>query len=46
VSSNHALALINAGGTTKELLALAGMVAAAVQQRFGIALEREPVVVG
>jgi UDP-N-acetylmuramate dehydrogenase len=44
ISVNHALALVNYGGTTSALLALAGRIQAAVQERFGIVLEREPVV--
>src|SRR5206468_1611901 len=45
-SSNHALALVNHGGTTGELLALAESIERGVYDRFGIRLEREPVVVG
>ena len=45
ISSNHALALVNHGGTTAELLALAESIERAVYDRFGIRLEREPVVV-
>jgi len=44
ISSAHALALIHhGGGTTSELLALAAEVRAAVLDRFGVELEREPV---
>jgi len=47
VSSAHALALVHhGGGTTRELLALAERVVAAVEQRFGVRLEREPVMLG
>lgn len=47
VSSRHTLALINRGGATAaEILALADRIASAVQDRFGILLEREPVLVG
>ena len=46
ISSNHALALVNHGGTTGELLALAESIERGVYDRFGIRLEREPVVVG
>ena len=47
ISSRHTLALINRGGATaREIMDLAGSVAAAVRGRFGIALEMEPVVVG
>jgi UDP-N-acetylmuramate dehydrogenase len=46
ISSNHSLALINCGGgTTRELLELAGEIQLRVFERFGIRLEREPVVV-
>ena len=45
VSRRHALALVNRGGTTAELLALAGEIERAVHSRFGIQLEREPVIV-
>ena len=45
ISSNHALALINQSGTTKELLSLAASIEEAVFKTFGIALEREAVVV-
>jgi len=46
VSAKHALALVNVGGTTADLLALATEIERAVHERFGIRLEREPVVVG
>jgi len=45
ISSRHALALVNLGGTTTQLLALAEAIEGAVLQKFGIRLEREPVVV-
>ena len=45
ISPHHALALVNYGGTTKELLALAEKIQTAVKKKFGIELEREPVVV-
>ena len=45
ISSNHALALVNYGGTTAELLALADEIQEAVRTRFGILLEREPIVI-
>src|SRR2546425_5228407 len=45
ISTHHALALVNHGGTTTELLALAQSIERAVHERFGILLEREPVVV-
>jgi UDP-N-acetylmuramate dehydrogenase len=47
VSSRHTLALVNRGGTTAaEILALASQIATAVERRFGIRLEMEPVMVG
>ena len=47
ISTKHTLALVNRGGaTTSELLALAHEIAAGVQDRFGIALHPEPVLVG
>jgi len=46
ISTRHALALVNHGGTTAELLALAQSIERAVYERFGVRLEREPVVVG
>lgn len=45
VSTKHALALVNRGGTTKELLALATEIQDAVSRLFGIFLSIEPVVV-
>jgi UDP-N-acetylmuramate dehydrogenase len=45
ISDHHALALVNRGGTTRELLALAGDIESAVFARFGLSLQREPVVV-
>jgi UDP-N-acetylmuramate dehydrogenase len=47
LSTKHPLALTNRGGaTTVELLALARTVREGVQQRFGVTLENEPVLVG
>jgi UDP-N-acetylmuramate dehydrogenase len=47
ISSRHTLALINRGGArADEILALAQKIAAAVQERFGIQLEMEPVMLG
>jgi UDP-N-acetylmuramate dehydrogenase len=47
ISSRHTLALINRGGASAEvILALAEKIAGAVEARFGIRLEREPVLVG
>ena len=46
VHPNQALVLINAGGATgAEVLTLAQKIAQDVEQRFGVILEREPVVV-
>jgi UDP-N-acetylmuramate dehydrogenase len=47
ISSRHTLALINrGGGRAAEILALAGQISSAVEGRFGIRLEMEPVMVG
>lgn len=47
ISSRHTLALVNRGGATAgEILALAEKISAAVEARFGIRLEREPVSLG
>ena len=47
ISSRHTLALINRGGATAaEICALAARIAEAVEERFGIRLEMEPVMVG
>jgi len=47
ISSRHTLALINRGGATAEaILALAHLIAAAVDARFDIRLEMEPVMAG
>jgi UDP-N-acetylmuramate dehydrogenase len=51
ISSRHTLALVNKGNdrngaTAKEILALAEKIAAAVEARFGIRLEMEPMMVG
>jgi UDP-N-acetylmuramate dehydrogenase len=47
VSSRHTLALINRGGATaSDILALARQIDSAVSERFGIALEMEPVMLG
>lgn len=45
ISENHALALVNYGGSTRELLLLAGEIQARVREKFGVTLEREPVLV-
>ena len=47
ISSKHTLALVNRGGaTTAELISLAREIAAGVQDRFGVRLHPEPVLVG
>jgi len=46
ISTHHALALVNRGGTTAQLLALAEDIERAVFEKFGVRLEREAVVVG
>ena len=45
ISAHHALALVNYGGTTAELLELAREISHRVSENFGIELEREPVLV-
>lgn len=45
ISSRHTLALVNSGTTTRELLDLAAEIRTGVHRKFGITLEREPVVV-
>ena len=47
ISSKHTLALTNAGGaSTRDLIGLAGQIAAGVRSVFGIELAHEPVLVG
>jgi UDP-N-acetylmuramate dehydrogenase len=46
VHEHQALVLVNFGGTGTELLALAGSIQDAVQERFSIALEIEPRIYG
>ncbi|MFZ1086773.1 MAG: UDP-N-acetylmuramate dehydrogenase [Terracidiphilus sp.] len=47
VSSRHTLALTNRGGATAaEVMVLARKITAAVEERFGVHLEMEPVMVG
>jgi UDP-N-acetylmuramate dehydrogenase len=47
VSSRHTLALVNRGGASAaDVLALAEQIRTAVEARFGIRLELEPVLVG
>ena len=45
ISTKHALALVNRGGSAADLLALASAIEEAVWRRFGIRLEREPEVI-
>jgi UDP-N-acetylmuramate dehydrogenase len=47
ISSRHTLALVNLGGATAvELIALRDAVATAVQDKFAVQLEQEPVMLG
>jgi UDP-N-acetylmuramate dehydrogenase len=47
ISSRHTLALVNRGSATAQnILALAAQIADAVEGRFGVRLEREPVLLG
>jgi len=47
ISTKHALAITNRGGaTSKEIVALAREVKAAVEKRFGVSLSAEPILVG
>ena len=45
ISRKHALALVNRGGTTQELLALARSIQERVEGAFGVRLEPEPIIV-
>ncbi|MEK7557254.1 MAG: UDP-N-acetylmuramate dehydrogenase [Patescibacteria group bacterium] len=45
ISANHNLALVNYGGTARELLSFADEIVTAVRKNFGVVLKREPVVV-
>lgn len=45
ISDHHALAIVNRGGTTADVAALASAIASEVERKFGIRLEREPVMV-
>ncbi|HSX24746.1 MAG TPA: UDP-N-acetylmuramate dehydrogenase [Candidatus Andersenbacteria bacterium] len=45
ISEHHSLALVNHGGTTKELLGFAQQIQCVVKEKFGINLEMEPIVV-
>lgn len=44
ISKNHSLALVNRGGTTQEILALAEEIQDTVQAKFSVKLEMEPIV--
>ena len=46
LSSKHTLALTNRGGTTADLLALAGQIQSGVRERFGVTLHPEPLLIG
>lgn len=46
ISKKHALALVNRGGTTAELLALAQEIQLGVRAAFGVELAPEPIIVG
>jgi UDP-N-acetylmuramate dehydrogenase len=47
ISSRHTLALVNRGGASaSEVLALSQKIAARVEEKFGVRLEREPVYLG
>jgi UDP-N-acetylmuramate dehydrogenase len=47
ISNKHALALVNGGGATAaELLALAAEIEDGVRDKMGVALQREPILVG
>jgi UDP-N-acetylmuramate dehydrogenase len=44
VSTKHALALVNHGGTAADLLLLAETIVRRVYEVFGVSLEKEPVI--
>lgn len=46
ISSKHALALVNRGGTTRDLLHVASLVRQKVREKFGIELHPEPILWG
>jgi UDP-N-acetylmuramate dehydrogenase len=46
ISKKHALALVNRGGNTSELLRLERAIQQGVKETFGVALSREPILVG
>jgi UDP-N-acetylmuramate dehydrogenase len=45
ISEHHALAIVNRGGSTSDVMALAGKIQEQVYRKFGIRLQKEPVVV-
>ncbi len=45
ISERHTLALVNRGGTARDLLALAEEIRVGVARRFGVQLQPEPVIV-
>jgi len=45
ISSNHSLAIINCGGTTRDVLLLAANIESEVFKKFQIKLQKEPVVI-
>lgn len=46
ISGKHTLALVNRGGTTADLLALAAQIRDGVDAAFGVRLEPEPMLIG
>ena len=46
ISKKHALALVNRGGATSDLLRLEASIFHRVMDRFGVRLQREPIFVG
>ncbi len=46
ISGKHTLALVNRGGTTADLLALAAQIRDGVQAAFAVTLEPEPMLIG
>ena len=47
ISTKHTLALVNRGGATaSEMVALAAQIRSAVEKKFGVVLQTEPVLVG
>jgi len=47
ISANHSLAIVNCGGATAmEIIALKGEIQTAVEARFGISLQPEPIFIG